>query len=138
MFFRKFAILCLLVTPVLRFTVLPYYRRYKSLPKNLASKYLKYQQIATNAKMSKDTLHICLPYVSSDMLLAPHDFVFHIYHGTFLVALMTYGDFLFLRHSIKEFGEIWITYCRVQISSFHFSITITFHSENIFNFEKPF
>ena len=65
--------------------------------------------------MSKDTLHICLPYVSSDMLLAPHVFVFHIYHGAFLVALMTYGDFLFLRHSIKEFGEIWITYCRVQI-----------------------
>ena len=56
--------------------------------------------------MSKDTLHICLPYVSSDMLLAPHVFVFHIYHGAFLVALMTYGDFLFLRHSIKEFGEI--------------------------------
>ena len=95
----------------------------------------KYQQVR---KKIKDTLHICLPYVSSDTLLVLDAFVFHTYHGTFLFALMTCHDFLFLRHSIKELEKLKLHFPESKYPVFIFQQHAPFSQRTFLILRSPF
>ena len=95
----------------------------------------KYQQVI---KKVKDTLHICLPYVSSDTLLVLDAFVFHTYHGTFLFALMTCHDFLFLRHSIKELEKLKLHFPESKYPVFIFQQQAPFSQRTFLILRSPF
>ena len=70
-FFWKFGVLCFLETPVLRFTVLPYYRRVRQLKNDLTSSQISiikiwkvYFHIQQKRGNSSDKLKCILEYVS--------------------------------------------------------------------------